>query len=44
VEAYLLKKGISLDSIKTMSESEISEYTAIIGVMDEIESESLQKR
>jgi len=40
----LLKKGISLDSIKQMSEQEISEYLSIISSFDEIEQENLDKR
>jgi len=44
MEVYLLRKGISLESIKQMSEKEVFEYLEILHVFDELESENLNEK
>ena len=39
IEVFLLRSGISLDSIKSMSESEVLEYYILL---QEIESEQMK--
>ena len=43
MEIYLLRKGISLDNIRSMSEEEVQEYFTILGVIDELEEERISK-
>lgn len=42
MEVYLLRKGISLDNIKSMSEREVMEYIGILQIYDELEAEAMQ--
>jgi hypothetical protein len=44
IEVYMLRKGLSLASIKDMSEVEVSEYLAILNMFDELEQEQMNKR
>jgi hypothetical protein len=42
LEVYLLRHNIGLESIKSMTENEVLEYSNILGVLDEIESEKMK--
>jgi hypothetical protein len=42
IDAYLLKHGVSMESIKQMSDREVGEYLSIFNVLDEMESEQMQ--
>jgi hypothetical protein len=43
IEVILMKSGISLSTIKEMSEIEVMEYTTILGAMNEIEVEKMEQ-
>jgi hypothetical protein len=43
IEVYLLKKGISYDSIKSMTENDVLEYQAILQEIDKIEQDNMEK-
>jgi hypothetical protein len=43
-EVYVLKHGVTLDSIKQMSEDEMMEYIIILGAFDEIEKDHMEKK
>jgi len=44
MEAYLLRKGVSFESIKQMSEREVMEYLDMFHVFDELEAESINEK
>jgi hypothetical protein len=43
IENYLLRKGISLDSIQHMLDEDVNEYYVINNVLDEIEAEQMNQ-
>ena len=43
LEGYLLKEGVSLESIKQMSDKNVQEYAAILGAFQEMENEQMGK-
>jgi len=43
IEVMLMKSGISLSTIKEMTEKEVLEYTAILGIMSELEVEKMEQ-